>query len=95
MGSYEPISEGLGMGTHTTGQAEVRRLRRSREWDERKEGVKKRRSRSDSEGNKTESLGQKVGREGESKGDDQIRLRSHDAGFGCACRWSKTTHGWI
>jgi hypothetical protein len=55
-----------------------------------KKRVKMKRLRSDSKGNKTESLGQKVGR-GEEKGDDQIRLSSHDAGFGCASRWSKTT----
>jgi hypothetical protein len=56
-----------------------------------RKGVKMKRSRSDSKGKKTEGLGPKVGR-GEEKGDDQIRLPSHDAGFGCASRWSKTTH---
>jgi hypothetical protein len=75
---------------NTQHEGKVRRGR-YRERGKRGKGVKRgerkavrNKSRSDSR-----EFGPRGGKDEEEKGDDQIRLSSHDADFGCTGRWPK------
>lgn len=80
------------MGTHTTREGEVRCWGREGNGMRGEGEIKMKRSRSDSQGKYDGDFRATSGKgKGEETSDDQIRLSSHDAGFGCTSRWSKTT----